>query len=244
MKRVVVKIGSLVIENKNGLLVDKIENLCSFLVKLRESYEVILVTSGAVGAGSEKLKLDRTILTNRQAMSAVGQPYLMRVYAQILDSYGVNSSQLLLTEDDFDSIKSTKNAKVAIDTLLHNGVLPILNENDVTATSELNFGDNDKLSANATCYFDAQMLILLSDLSSYKNKKIIRDLKEEDLEIESVIDPTSSSGGLITKLEAAKFVLLHNKCMYMASGVDLSDVYSFMIEKDHQGGTLFCKENI
>jgi len=241
VKRAVVKVGSLVIEGKDGLLIDKIESLCKFIVKLKESYEVILVTSGAVGAGWEKLKLDRTILTNRQAMSAIGQPYLMRVYSRILESYGVNTSQLLLTEDDFDSIKSTNNAKVAIDTLLSSGVLPILNENDVTRTSELMFGDNDQLSANATCYFDADILVLLSEISSYKDKKVIKVIKDEDLQIESIVNPTSSSGGLITKLKAAEFVLSHDKCMFLASGIDLSDAYSFMIDKNHKGGTLFCR---
>lgn len=242
MKRVVVKVGSHVIEGKDGLLVDKIENLCSFLVKLRESCEVILVTSGAVGAGWEKLKLDRTILTNRQAMSAVGQPYLMRVYDKIFKNHGLTTSQLLLTADDFDSIKSSNNAKVAVDTLLSSGVLPILNENDVTATDELIFGDNDELSAHATCYFDADILVLLSDISSYKDMKIVENIEKKDLKIESVINPSSSSGGLITKLKAAEFVMEYGKCMYMANGIELSDVYDFMIEKVHSGGTLFCRD--
>ncbi len=239
MKRIVVKVGSHVLSEQNRLAKDRMLNLIEFLSELMGRYEVMLVSSGAVAAGYPKLKLDKSKLANRQAIASVGQPYLMSVYQKKFERFGKTASQLLLTAYDFDSRHATEHAKNAIDVLLENGILPIINENDTTATEELVFGDNDQLSARVTYYFDADMLVVLSDIDGYydsdprknKNAKMYKKVNQIDENKLSVcVDPNHAfaTGGIVTKLK-----------MFMASGFNLSDAKSFLLENKHKGGTLF-----
>ncbi len=253
MKRLVVKVGSHVLSEQNRLAKERISNLVCLLHDLQNKYEVMLVSSGAVAAGYSKLKLDKSKLQNRQAIAAVGQPYLMSVYQKKLASYGLLSAQILLTADDFDSRKRTSFAKNAINTLLKNGVIPIINENDTTATQELVFGDNDQLSAHVAYYFDADMLVILSDIDGYydsdprtnkaaKLRTKVTHIDDEDLEIPCDPNHSFATGGIATKLKAAKFLLDFDKEMFMTSGFDLSIIRSFLIDGKQIGGTHFCKE--
>ena len=252
MNRIVIKVGSHVLGQEDGLSLERIYNLCEFIVELKDKYEVILVSSGAVSAGWLKLKLDKSILENKQAMSAVGQPYLMSIYARKLAKFGITCAQVLLTADDFDSRKRTQHAKNAVETLLKNEVLPIINENDTTAIKELVFGDNDQLSAHVTYYFDADLLVILSDIDAYydknphefsdaKPRKIVHEIDKKDLECEHTPNSSFATGGIVTKLKAADFLLKNNKQMFLSSGFDLKDVKSFLLENKQIGGTLFCK---
>jgi len=254
MKRVVVKVGTHVLSEQNCLCEERILNLVTFLVALMKNHEVILVSSGAVAAGYSILNLDKNLLHNRQAIAAVGQPQLMATYNKTLQVFGKTSAQLLLTADDFDSRKRCYHAKCTIDTLLENGILPIINENDATATEELVFGDNDQLSSRVAYYFGAEILILLSDIDGYYTKdphkykdaimhKVVCHIAPEDLDVEKSANFAFATGGIATKLKAASFMLSHHKSMFIASGFDLSDVQSFMLEGVHKGGTLFtCKD--
>ncbi|HHD83868.1 MAG TPA: glutamate 5-kinase, partial [Campylobacteraceae bacterium] len=167
MKRIVVKVGSHVLTEQNRLARERIANLVDFLSDLHARYEVILVSSGAVAAGYSKLKIDKSLLANRQAIAAVGQPYLMSVYQKKFDKHAILTAQVLLTADDFDSRRRTRHAREAVNRLLESRVIPVINENDVTATEELVFGDNDQLSAHVAYYFDADMLVILSDIDGY-----------------------------------------------------------------------------
>ena len=254
MKRVVVKVGTHVLSENNRLCKERILNLVEFLVALMQKYEVILVSSGAVAAGHSLLKLDKNLLHNRQAIAAVGQPQLMATYNKKLEKFGKNGAQLLLTADDFDSRKRCYHAKCTIDTLLQNGILPIINENDATATEELVFGDNDQLSSRVAYYFGADMLVLLSDIDGYydkdphqyedaKMRKVVHAIEPSELEVEKAAHYAFATGGIATKLKAAHFLLEHRKSMFIASGYDLSDVKSFMLDGAHKGGTLFTCEN-
>ncbi len=251
--RVVVKVGSHVLGEEDGLSFERIENLCKFLSSLREAHEVILVSSGAVSAGSLLLNLDRTKIENKQAMSAVGQPYLMSIYKKEMKKYGIKVAQLLITADNFDSRKSTAYAKSAVETLLKNSVLPIINENDTTAIKELVFGDNDQLSAHVAYYFNADILVILSDIDAYYDKdprrssdamvkKVVSSISSDELEMELNPNESFATGGIVTKLKAADFLLKRDKKMFMSSGFDLSDAKSFLLDDKHKGGTLFCKE--
>lgn len=251
MKRLVIKVGSHVLSEQNRLARGRIANLVDFLAELRKRYEVIFVSSGAVAAGYSKLKIDKKVLANRQAIAAVGQPYLMSVYQKKFEKYGIVTAQVLLTADDFDSRKRTHHARNAVNTLIKNGVIPIINENDVTATEELVFGDNDQLSARVAYYFDADMLVILSDIDGYydsdphrnpdaKMYKRVSQIEDAALEIPCDPNHTFATGGIVTKLKAAKFLLEHGKEMFMTSGFDLSDAYSFLIEGNQKGGTRFC----
>ena len=254
MRRVVVKVGTHVLSEQNRLCKERILNLVEFLVALMQKHEVILVSSGAVAAGYSTLKLDKKLLHNRQAIAAVGQPQLMATYNKKLERFGKSGAQLLLTADDFDSRKRCAHAKCTINTLLENGILPIINENDATATEELVFGDNDQLSARVAYYFGADLLILLSDIDGYYDKdprkhadakvrKIVHEIDPSELEVEKSPTFAFATGGIVTKLKAADFLLERQKSMFIASGFDLCDVKSYMLEGNHKGGTLFTSEN-
>ncbi len=252
MKRIVVKVGSHVLSEQNRLARERIGNLVSFLADLSEKYEVIFVSSGAVAAGYSKLKIDKSVLANRQAIAAVGQPYLMSVYQKKFEKYDLLTAQVLLTADDFDSRKRTHHAKCAVSKLLENGVLPIINENDVTATEELVFGDNDQLSAHVAYYFDADMLVILSDIDGYYDSdprenpdaKIyskVSEVSEEAMQIPCNPNHKFATGGIATKLKAAKFLLERDREMFMTSGFDLTEARSFLLERKQIGGTHFTK---
>jgi len=253
MNRVVVKVGTHVLSEHNRLYKPRILNLIAFIVDLMEHHEVILVSSGAVAAGYSFLKIDKNNLNNRQAIAAIGQPQLIAKYNKNLEKFGKIGAQLLLTAGDFDSRKRSHYAKCTIETLIKNNILPIINENDATATEELVFGDNDQLSARVAHYFDAQMLILLSDIDGYydsdpnKNpnavmKKVVREIEESELAVNTDATYQFATGGILTKLKAADYLLKRNRKMFIASGFDLGDIKSYMLDHIHQGGTLFSNE--
>lgn len=249
-KRIVIKVGTHVINESGILCVERLKNLVEFISLAMEKYEVILVSSGAVAMGFSKIRLDKKMLANKQALAAIGQPYLIQSYNEHLQKYGKFGAQLLLVSDDFDSRKRTKAAKDAVNTLLKNNILPIINENDTTAVEELVFGDNDQLSAHATHFFDADLLVILSDIDGYydadpkKNKsaKIIKNVNvidEKELNETKNAGSEFGTGGIATKLKAANFLLQNSRSMFLASGFDLKDVKSFLLEDKHIGGTLF-----
>ena len=252
-KRIVVKVGSHVLSENNRIAKERMLNLVEFLSVLHDRYEVILVSSGAVAAGYSKIKLDKSVVANRQAIAAVGQPFLMREYQKKFEKYDKLTAQFLLTASDFDSRKRTEFAKNAIEVCLKNRVIPIINENDTTATDELVFGDNDRLSAHVTYYFDADMLVILSDIDGYYDKdprinedakirKIVHTITED--EANTALSPNDffATGGIATKLKAADFLLKKGKKMFMADGFKLDDAKSFLLEGVHKNGTLFCRD--
>lgn len=253
MKRIVIKVGSAVLTEQNRIARERMLNLVALIAKLREKYEVILVSSGAVAAGYTELKLDKKILANKQALAAIGQPLLMNRYKKKFEQFGVLTSQILVTASNFRSPEQLKSAKDTIETLLCNAVLPIINENDATAIEELVFGDNDQLSAYATHYFDGELLVILSDIDAYYDKdphkyedaKVLKIVSEVDQnELNAVVSPNNAfaTGGIVTKLKAADFLLKNKKMMFLSSGFELSDVKSFLLDEIHEGGTLFCAE--
>ncbi|HDZ5109198.1 TPA: glutamate 5-kinase [Campylobacter jejuni] len=253
MKRIVIKVGSHVISEENTLSFERLINLVEFLIKLMEKYEVILVTSAAISAGHTKLDIDRKNLINKQVLAAIGQPFLISVYNELLAKFNKIGGQILLTGKDFYSSKATKHAKNAIDAMINLGILPIINENDVTAIEEIVFGDNDSLSACATYFFDADLLVILSDIDGFydKNPREFKDAKRLQkvdfvpqiwLETGAKAGSERGTGGIVTKLKAAKFLLERDKKMFLASGFDLDVAKAFLLENQQRGGTLF--ENI
>lgn len=250
MQRIVIKVGSHVISDENLLNLKRFENLVAFLAKLMQKYEVILVTSAAISAGCTKLHIDRKNLINKQVLAAIGQPFLISVYNEFLAKFGKMGGQILLTGKDFDSRKATKHAKNAIDAMIDLGILPIINENDATAIEEIVFGDNDSLSAYATHFFEADLLVILSDIDGFydrnpsefsdaKRLEKVEFIKEEWLNVSVKTGSEHGTGGIVTKLKAAKFLLENDKKMFLASGFDLSVAKAFLLEDKQIGGTLF-----
>lgn len=250
MKRIVLKVGSAVLSEQNRIAKDRMQNLVDFIAELKQSYEVILVSSGAVAAGYTELKLDKKILANKQALASIGQPILMNKYRKMFEHYNILPSQVLVTAANFTTAEESQKAKDTIETLLKHNVVPIINENDATATEELILGDNDQLSAYAAHYFGADLLIILSDIDAYYDKdprtysdakvrKRIEMISAEELMMEVNPNHNFATGGIVTKLKAANFLLKRGGAMFLASGFDLSDAKSFLIAGEHRGGSLF-----
>ncbi len=250
MKRVVIKVGSAVLTERNCIAKERMLNLVSLIASLKNRYDVILVTSGAVAAGYSALKLDKSKQIGKKALAAAGQPILMSSYKKKFDIYNIDTAQILLTEDDFDSRKRTKMFQEIIDAHLANDILPIVNENDITSTPEQLFGDNDQLSANVAYATDADLLVILSDIDGYYDKnpneyddaklyKIVTELPEAALSDDSTPNNPFATGGIVTKLKAADFLMKRGKKMLLCNGFDLSAAESFLLKGEHTLGTLF-----
>ena len=255
MGRIVIKVGSHVLTENGMIAKTRMLALVELIAALKaENYEVILVSSGAVAAGYTKLPLDRKSVANRQALAAIGQPLLLKMYQEKFEIFDILCSQVLLSADVFESQKHTNHAKVAIDTLLANGVVPIINENDTVSIEELVFGDNDRLSAHVAHHFNANLLVILSDIDAFYDKDpnkyedaqrraVVTELLPEELEAEHTPNNEFATGGIVTKLLSADFLMKHGREMFLASGFNLNDVKSFLLENKHIGGTLFTTSN-
>ncbi|MCF6339631.1 MAG: glutamate 5-kinase [Sulfurimonas sp.] len=250
MKRVVVKVGSAVLTENDEIALERMRALVDFLAQLKEKYEVILVSSGAVAAGYTELELDRAIVKNKQALASIGQPILMNKYSKKFATHNIITAQVLVTAVNFNRENDVKRIKNTIDILLSNGVIPIINENDATATVELTVGDNDQLSAYVTKNTNSDMLIILSDIDAYYDEdprknpnakilKTINNIDKNELSKEAKPHGTFATGGIITKLKAANFLLNNNIDMFLSSGFDLSDIKNYMLNSNQTGGTLF-----
>jgi len=251
VQRIVIKVGSHVLTEDGNIANVRMMALVQLIAELKaHKYEVILVSSGAVAAGFTQLPLDRSIVANKQALAAIGQPLLLKMYQEKFAKFGLLCSQVLLSADVFDSSEHIAHAKVAIDTLLENSVVPIINENDTVSVEELVFGDNDRLSAHVAHHFDAQMLIILSDIDAFydkdpnkyedaKRRAVVINITKEELEAEHTPNNEFATGGIVTKLQSADFLMKHGRDMFLASGFDLSDVKAFLVTGKHVGGTLF-----
>ncbi|HIQ47420.1 MAG TPA: glutamate 5-kinase [Sulfurovum sp.] len=251
MKRIVIKVGSHVLTEKGTVAKSRMMALVELIATLKANkYEVVLVSSGAVAAGFTLLPLDRSTIANRQALAAIGQPLLLSMYQENFAKFDLLCSQVLLYAEVFESQEHTQHAKDAIDKLLENNVLPIINENDTVSVQELVFGDNDRLSAHVAHYFDANLLVILSDIDAFydkdpnqyddaKRRAVVTYISKEELEAAHTPTNEFATGGIVTKLQSADFLMKHGREMFLASGFDLADVRSFLIDGEHRGGTLF-----
>ncbi len=250
MKRVVIKVGSAVLTEKNNIAKKRMLNLVKLIAELQEKYDVILVTSGAVAAGYSALRIDKSKQISKKAIAAAGQPILMSSYKRKFDIYEIDTAQILLTEDDFDSRKRTKMFQEIINTHLDNDILPIVNENDITSTPEQLFGDNDQLSANVAYATNADLLVILSDIDGYYDKnpqehesakryKVLHEIPKDALIDDATPNNPFATGGIVTKLKAAQFLLERGRRMFLCNGFDLSAAESFLIEDKQTLGTLF-----
>lgn len=254
--RVVIKVGSSTITDNGVLSKERMKKLAKLIATLHQENDVLFVTSGAVAAGSSIVPvLSNKNTPQRQALAAVGQALLMSEYAKLFEPFGIFVAQILITKDDFRNFSRSENAKTAVNTLLSHKILPIINENDTVVIDELLRGDNDQLSAKVAHYFDADLLVILSDIDGYydKNPKTNSDaklLKLVDWELSEAqlneeVSPNSefATGGIVTKLKAADFMMKSGKKMFLASGLDLTDAQNFLFGKEYQKGSLFQPKN-
>ena len=232
-RTVIVKVGSSTLTYPSGLLnIDRIDRLVRQLADLRNrGLKVILVTSGAIGAGMGKLGLSERPKTipEKQAAAAVGQGILMHMYEKLFSEYGQTVGQILLTREDMRDRKRFLNARNALFALLNNNVIPIINENDAVVVDEIKFGDNDTLSALVGSLVDADILILLSDIDGLYNDnpklnskaELISTVEEITKEIEEMAKGAGSTlgtGGMYTKIKAAKISVSLGMAMVICNG--------------------------
>lgn len=254
MKRIVIKIGSAVLTEQNHIAKERMLKVVDLTVKLMKKYDVVLVTSGAVAAGYAALKLDKSKSIGKKALAAAGQPILMTSYKKKFDIFEIDTAQILLTEDDFDSRKRTKMFQEIIDAHLENNIVPIINENDISSTPEQLFGDNDQLSANVAHAIKAELLVILSDIDGYFDKnpsehkdaklfKVLDEIPKGALREEVSPNNAFATGGIVTKLMAANFLMQHGRKMFLSNGFDLKSTESFLLDDKHELGTLFIPKN-
>ena len=251
-KRIVIKIGTSTLTHDNFKMnLRRIESLCRVLSDFcNMGKEVVLVSSGAISAGVAKLGLDHRPATTeeKQAMAAVGQCDLMSIYEHFFSMFGHTVGQMLLTRDVMDNPTAHKNAENTFATLLRMGCLPIVNENDSISFDEIEFGDNDTLSACVALICHADALIIFSDIDGlydsdpHKNPdaKLISTVPIIDDTVMSYAGDTSSNrgtGGLITKLRAAKMVTEEGIPMFLVNGEKPDILYDLFEGK--QPGTYF-----
>ncbi|MEG6585743.1 glutamate 5-kinase [Dendrosporobacter sp. 1207_IL3150] len=232
-KRFVVKVGTSTLTHHTGKLnFYRIEKLIRELSDLaNQGKEIILVTSGAVGAGVDRLGLKEKPKTipEKQAAAAVGQGILMHTYEKLFAEYGQTVAQVLLTREDSVKHKRYINSRNTLLTLLKMGVIPVINENDAVSVDELKIGDNDTLSAMVATIVDADLLIILSDVEGVytenpqKNPeaKLISVISEVTPEVEALAGGAGSllgTGGMFTKMQAAKIAVNSGVTMVIASG--------------------------
>ena len=231
--RIVVKVGTSTLAHATGRLnIRHVEELVKVLSDLKNAgHQIILVSSGAIGMGVGKLNLPGkpADMPTKQAAAAVGQCELMYTYDKLFLQYSHTVAQVLLTGEDVDHPERRENFENTMERLLELGALPVINENDTIATAEIKVGDNDTLGAIVACCVKADLLVLLSDIEGLytadprkdPEAKLIPTVEEVTEEIEALAGGVGSSlgtGGMATKLRAAKMVTAQGCDMVITNG--------------------------
>tara|TARA_Y100001970_G_scaffold14817_1_gene16766 strand:- start:4833 stop:5939 length:1107 start_codon:yes stop_codon:yes gene_type:complete len=233
-KTIVIKIGSsLLIDNKKMIRKKWLSEFTKDIKKLLDNNKnIIIVSSGAIALGCKKLGLNKKNLKldKSQAVASIGQIELMNLFKKNFNSKKINLSQILLTLEDTEQRRRAINAKRTFDNLFELKFIPIVNENDSIATSEIKYGDNDRLASRVAQISGADCLILLSDVDGlytknpkiYDNTKLIKEIKNIDYKIETIATKSigeHGTGGMKTKIDAAKVCQLSGCFMAIANGL-------------------------
>ncbi|WP_294645043.1 glutamate 5-kinase [uncultured Aureimonas sp.] len=232
-RRIVVKIGSaLLVDPDTGLRRDWLRSLTADVARLHgEGREVLLVSSGAIALGRSILKLSRgpLKLEESQAAAAVGQIALSRAYSEALGAHGIEAGQILLTLGDTEERRRYLNARATVGTLIGFGAVPVINENDTVATTEIRYGDNDRLAARVAAMMSADVLVLLSDIDGLYTAPPAQDPNAAHIPLVEAITPQIeamaggaasqfSRGGMKTKIDAGKIATGAGAAMIITSG--------------------------
>jgi len=231
-KRVLLKIGTNTLTKEtNQISRGKIEDIGRQISLLSEDYEFVIVSSGAIAVAKQFVKLESNgrEINVKQALAAIGQPHLMRIFQENFRELGLLTSQCLLSYADFNREKSKENIVNTINVLLDNHYIPIINENDTVATDEIQFGDNDKLAALTAALIGADLVIIATNTDGIYTKSSIendikstiaevRDLKE--LRNEITEDKSSQgTGGMLSKIEAAEILKKEKIETWIVNGI-------------------------
>lgn len=251
-KRIVFKVGTSTLTYEGGgINIRRVERLVRVLSDLKNrGKEIILVTSGAIGVGMGKLGISKRPAETRekQALAAIGQCELMDFYSGLFSDYNHTVAQLLLTRDVVENEVRKINARNTFETLLTLGAIPIVNENDSISSEQIEFGDNDTLSAIVATLTEADLLIILSDIDGLYDSNpavnpdarlisLVEEITEETRAIASGAGTSRGTGGMITKITAAEIATEAGIDMFILNGADPDIIYE--LADGGKVGTLF-----
>jgi glutamate 5-kinase len=249
-RRVVIKVGSAVVSDAEGLRMDVIERLAAQVAAAsRAGYEIVIVTSGAVAAGRARLsKLKGATIAARQAAAATGQIALMSAWSRAFDAHGLTVAQILLTHQDVAERRRRLNANQTIAELISAGVIPIVNENDTVAVEEIRLGDNDVLSSLVASLVQAHLLIILTDVAGVltgdprdrTDARLIPVITDVEAEMSGLVAESAGplgSGGMATKLKAARQAARAGIAVIIACGRE-DGALTAALDSERETGTL------
>jgi len=231
-KRILLKVGSNVLTKEtNQISRGKLEDIARQIASLKDEYEFIIVSSGAIAVAKQFVDLESNgkPINVKQALASIGQPHLMRIFHENFRELGLLTSQCLLSYSDFEKEQSRENIKNTINVLVENNYIPIINENDTVATDEIKFGDNDKLSALTASLLKVDLLIIATNTNGVYSKESIETNEVETIRkssnIEFLKEQIQSSislhgtGGMTTKIDAAEIAQEANIETWIVNGL-------------------------
>ncbi len=240
-KKIVLKLGSsTVVDNKGAFKKKWVSSLIKDIKKYGKNKDFVIVSSGAIALGQKylRIKKKKIKLEMSQAIAAIGQIHLAGEFQKLFDKHKIKTGQILISPDDTEQRRRAINVRRTFDNLFKLNAIPIVNENDSTATAEIKYGDNDRLAARVAQIIGADILIIFSDVDGLydksKSKKIVKNIEHIDDNITSLIEKTKNSygsGGIITKLDAAKICMNSGCHMFIANGKENNPI-SNMIKKE------------
>ena len=227
-KKIVLKLGSSTVVDSKGKFKKKwVISLIKDIKKYGKESSFVIVSSGAIALGQKylKIKKKKIKLEMSQAIAAVGQIHLASEFQKLFEKYKIKTGQILISPDDTEQRRRALNVRRTFDNLFKLKAVPIVNENDTTATTEIKYGDNDRLAARVAQIIGADTLIILSDVDGLydksNKKKIVKSVEKIDEKIKSLIENKKNnygSGGITTKLDAAKICMNSGCNMFIANG--------------------------
>ena len=240
-KIVVLKLGSsTVVDNKGKFKKKWVTSLIKDIKNYGKKKNFVIVSSGAIALGQKYLKIKnkKIKLETSQAIAAIGQIHLASEFQKLFEKYKIKTGQILISPDDTEQRRRALNVRRTFDNLFKLNAIPIVNENDTTATAEIKYGDNDRLAARVAQIIGADTLIILSDVDGLydksKEKKIISTVNKIDEKINSLIDNKKNnygSGGISTKLDAAKICMNSGCHMFLANGKKNNSIKNMITNK-------------
>ena len=237
-KKIVLKLGSsTVIDSKGAFKKKWVASLIKDIKKYGKNKDFVIVSSGAIALGQKylKIKKKKIKIEMSQAIAAIGQIHLAGEFQKLFDKYKIKTGQILISPDDTEQRRRAINVRRTFDNLLKLKAIPIVNENDSTATTEIKYGDNDRLAARVAQIIGADILIIFSDVDGLydksKSKKIVKNINKIDDKITSLIEKTKNSygsGGIATKLDAAKICMNSGCHMFIANGKKNNPIFNMI----------------
>ena len=225
-KKIVIKLGSTTVVDSKGKFKKKwVTSLIKDIKKLGSGKDFVIVSSGAIALGQKYLKIQKRKikLEMSQAIAAIGQIHLAGEFQELFEKFNLKTGQILISPDDTEQRKRALNVRGTFDNLFKLKAIPIVNENDTTATSEIKYGDNDRLAARVAQIIGADTLIILSDVNGLydKSKNVVKTVNRLDEKVYSLVENSKNSygsGGIFTKLDAAKICMNSGCHMFLANG--------------------------